>query len=129
MGSRQTDTLKEIDALRARLDATLLELEKRAPEFATLGRKAIAVLSGGAGSGVALFLIKRMRARAKQHRREAAAPQVTVQVIPGSVVAGGVAIAAIWGAVKVFQSKTQADRETPAARPAIVKPLPSERRA
>ncbi|HVL33946.1 MAG TPA: hypothetical protein VM600_10250, partial [Actinomycetota bacterium] len=108
MGSRSSETLKEIDVIRARLDATLSELEKRAPQFANLGKRAAALAGGGAGSSALMLAMKVLRSRAKKAKtvkHVAQVAPVTVKVIPGGAIVGAVAVAAIWGAVKVIEAR------------------------
>ncbi|MFN2615108.1 MAG: hypothetical protein ABR552_09890 [Actinomycetota bacterium] len=122
--------MKEIDERRARLDATLAELEKRLPPLAHAGRRALQiVLGGGAGSGVLLLAGKRLlKRRAKAKKDPAPAQQVTVKVIPGGAVAAAVAIAAIWGVVRMADAWARAQSRDHGEN---VVPLPrgSERRA
>ena len=132
MGSRTRETMTEIDEHRARLDATLAELEKRLPPLAQAGRRAIKIaLGGGAGSGVLLLAGKRLlkrRSKKKEKAAEAAVQPVTVKVIPGGAVAGAVAIAAIWGIVRMADAwaRTQARGKSENVVPL---PVGTERRA
>ena len=121
MGSRTRDTMTEIDERRARLDATISELENRMPAIGRAGKRVAGMLlGGGAGASALLFVGRKLLGRSSSKKHAAATPpQVTVKVLPGGAIFGAVAVAAIWGAVKIVEAQARA-----AGGPkATVKPL------
>ncbi len=133
MGSRATDTLREIEELRSGLGQKLGELEGRFP-FATFGKKAAAMLAGGSAGGTALaFALRRFRGGKKRKSSKQAAqitPSVVVNVFPKGaswIAAAGVAA---WAGARLYEAYSRARRnESDAVRPAVVKPMPEARRS
>lgn len=128
MGSRAADKLREIEELRAGLDAKLGALEEKFP-IGRWGRKGAAVL---AGSGVvgSLFAARRAAKLLPRRRRKApverGAAQVVVNGLPrGTTVVVALGIAA-WAGVRLYESYTRSHgggREQ-LFRPAVVTPMP-----
>lgn len=125
MGSRTSDTLKEIESLREGLDAKLVELEKRIPAL-RLSRKTVAVAFGsGTGGAVLWFAVRKLRARDRADRKAPVTPApVVVNVLPKGTLPAAVAVAGIWAGVRLLEAKL---RSAPAAeqdqRPAAVTEL------
>lgn len=126
MGSRATDKLTEIEALRSSLGDKLGELERRFP-LAGFGRKAAAVLAGGSAGGTALaFMFRRLRTgRRRSKRKESAPAPVVVNVIPkGASWIAAIGVAA-WAGARIYDVYTRSrSAGADGARPAVVKPMP-----
>jgi hypothetical protein len=129
VGSRATDTLKEIEALRSGIERKLGELEHRIP-LAGFGRRAAAMLAGGSAGGTALaFVVRRMRGgrrRAKKVSKQAAqTPQVVVNVFPKTASWLAAAGVAAWAGARLYEVylRSRASESDP-FRPAVVKPMP-----
>jgi hypothetical protein len=127
VGSRATDTLKEIEELRAGLGRKLGELEGRFP-FATFGRKAAVMLAGGSAGGTALaFALRRMRGgrrRAKAAKQATQQPSVVVNVFPKGaswIAAFGVAA---WAGARLYEAIRSRSSDAEGQRPAVVRPMP-----
>lgn len=73
MGQRSAETVREIEQTREALDSKLLALEERMPEAGTVKRIAGLAVGSGAGSTIAWFAVKRVRARRKA-KKEAQRP-------------------------------------------------------
>lgn len=107
MGSRTTETLTEIDQIRARLEGTLRQLEGRMPPIAQLGKRALALSGGTVGGGIALAVLKKVVSRkSKPKRNHSVAPVVSIK--PAISFPAAVAVAAIWAGVKIFEAKQRA---------------------
>ena len=109
MGSRTSQTLKEIEEIRTRLDGRLVELERRLPPIVQSGRKLAALAAGGAtGTGALLLIAKRMRSKRKRERtdddRVVAAPSVTVKVLPAGTVPVALAGIVVWAGVRIGEA-------------------------
>ena len=79
MGESAAATVREIEATRERLDQELTELQDRLPAPAVWAKRALGIVaSGGAGTSVALFLIRRRR---KKRREAEEAERLSVPVI------------------------------------------------
>lgn len=128
MGSRATDKLKEIEALRSGIERKLGELEQRVP-LAGFGRKAAAMLAGGSAAGTALtFVLGRLRGgrrRAKASKQAAQTPSVTVNVFPkGASWIAALGIAA-WAGARVFDAYTRSrEHGSGSAKPTVVRTMP-----
>lgn len=127
MGSRATNTLKEIEELRSGLGRKLGELEGRFP-FATFGRKAAAMLAGGSAGGTALaFALRRMRGgrrRVKAAKQATQQPSVVVNVFPKGaswIAAAGVAA---WAGARLYEAIRSRSSDADGRRPAVVRPIP-----
>jgi len=132
MGSRSDDTLKDIEKLRASLDAKLGELEKRVP-LAGLGRKGVAMLAGSGVAGtVATFAWRRLRSGSKKSKRAQPAAQaapVVVNVVPKGATFVATLGVAVWAGVKIFEIYNRMNgNAAERAKPAVVTPIESERR-
>jgi hypothetical protein len=133
MGSRSDDTLKDIEKLRASLDAKLGELEGRIP-LAGLGRKGVAVLAGSGAAGTLLtFAWRRLRSGSKKKGKGgAAAPAqvpVIVNVVPKSTTFVATLAVAAWAGVKIFEIYSRVNGKTSTgSKPAVVTPLEADRR-
>lgn len=111
MGARTPDTVKqEIATLRAGLDGKLTELEGRLPPLLRTAKIAAVALAGGSGSGLLLFLWRRLRraGRKRADRASAARSGVVVQVLPSGAIPIALALAAIWAGVRVFEARMRA---------------------
>ncbi|MFA5891610.1 MAG: hypothetical protein WDA27_11775 [Actinomycetota bacterium] len=126
MGSRTSDTLREIESIRAGLDAKLTELEGRLPPTAKFGKQAVGILAG-TGGGALLFALRRS-SKKRRSRGSAVAPSVTVKVFSGAAAPAALGVAAIWAAVRLYEMRTRSQGNG-VSRPAVVRSLPSERRA
>ena len=128
MGSRTSDTLREIEAIRSGLDAKLTELERRLPPVAKFGKQTAGILAG-TGGGALLFAMRRSAKRRKGRDKVAAiAPSVTVKVFSGAAAPAALGVAAIWAAVRLYEMRSKSESNG-GSRPAVVRSLPSERRA
>ncbi|HEX9711959.1 MAG TPA: hypothetical protein VGB52_05310 [Actinomycetota bacterium] len=128
MGARTSDTLKEIEQIRARLDVRFAELERRLPPIARRGRQAVRLLGGGVGAGVALFVARRIAGRTRRTTKRRAEGQVTppaIVVHSGIGAPAAIAVAAVWAGVRIYEAR----RAPGAAAGADVVPLPGRRRA
>jgi len=90
MGTRTSEVLKEIEQIRDRLDANLVELETRMPPIARLGRKAIGIaVGGGAGSAALLIAVKKIRGGKDERKAKGREDErVIVQPAPVSRMGG-----------------------------------------
>ncbi len=126
MGSRATDTLREIEELRAGLGRKLGELEGRFP-FAKFGRKAAAIAGGSAGGTALAFALRRMRGgrrRAKAAKQATQQPSVVVNVFPKGaswIAAAGVAA---WAGARLYEAIRSRSSNADGQRPAVVRPMP-----
>jgi hypothetical protein len=132
MGSRSDDTLKDIERLRASLDAKLGELEKRIP-LAGFGRKGVAMLAGSGAAGTLLtFAWRRLRSGSKKRSKGAAAPAqapVVVNVVPRSATFVATLGVAAWAGVKMFEIYSRMNgNAAKTSKPAVVTPIESDRR-
>ena len=69
MGETPADTLKEIEATRARLDGELRQLERQLPATVSWLKRAGAVLAGIGAIGVTTRFVLRGRRKARRDRR------------------------------------------------------------
>lgn len=129
MGSRTNNKLKEIEAIRGRLERKMGALEERFP-IAGLGRKGAAVL---ASSGLLATLVAYLtRRRGKPRRSKKAEPPpvpVVVNVVPkGATIVAALGIA-VWAGVRLFEaySLTEGSSKKEGFRPSVVKPMPDQR--
>jgi Protein of unknown function (DUF3618) len=82
MGASTAETVREIEATRARLDADLSELQGRLPAPAVWAKRMVAVLVGSGVAGSAFwFGVHRLRRRRREKVRTQAV-QAVVQVVP-----------------------------------------------
>ncbi len=128
MGSRATDTLKEIEELRSGMERKLGELEHRFP-LAGFGRKAAAMLAGGSAGGTAIaFAVRRLRGgrrRAKAGKQAMQSPAVTVNVFPRGASWVAAAGLAVWAGSRLYEAYTRSrPGGSDAQRPAVVTPMP-----
>ncbi|MGH2760048.1 MAG: hypothetical protein ACRDKJ_10870 [Actinomycetota bacterium] len=131
MGSRATDTLKEIEALRSGIERKLGDLETRFP-LAGFGRRAAAIVAGGSAGGTALaFLMRRVRGGRRKRASKVAAqtPSVTVNVFPKGASWMAALGVAVWGGARLYEvyvrsRSSRADQ----VRPAVVRPMPDSGR-
>lgn len=134
MGARTDHKLKEIEAIRDRLEHKMAVLEHRFP-IAGWGRRGAAVLaSTGLLTTVAAFFARRRSDGGRKVKRkkgaEAPAAPVVVNVFPKSatvVVAVGIAV---WAGVRLFEaySRSHSTEESEGFRPSVV-PMPGDRAA
>lgn len=128
MGSRTTETLTEIDQIRARLEGTLRQLEGRMPPVAQIGKRALALSGGTVGGGLALAVLKKVvsrKGKRKASRAQAEAPVVSVK--PAVSFPAALAVAAIWAGVRIYEAKQRANAgEQPKATLSV---LPGKQRA
>ncbi|HVE91562.1 MAG TPA: hypothetical protein VNE62_04560 [Actinomycetota bacterium] len=122
MGSRASQTLKEIEDLRTGLDEKLDELENRVPAVAKVGKKAVGMLLGGGASGSVLWMaIRRKRTKKKvdeavsQTQAPPPAP-VVVNVIPPQAVALGIAAVAVWAGIRLMEARRKSKEESGSTR-------------
>lgn len=128
MGTRASDTLKEIESIRSGLDAKLVELENRLPAL-RMGRKTVAMaVGGGSGALILGFAAKRIRGKRKAKKAPDAAlvpSSIVVNVVPKGAVPIAVGAVAVWAGVRVFETLSRSGRlEREPSRPAVVTPLP-----
>lgn len=128
MGSRATDKLKEIEALRAGLESKLGEIERRFP-LAGFGRKAAAMVAGGSAGGTAVaFALRRIRGKRKGRKQQVSAQpaSVTVNVFPKGAAWIAAAGVAAWAASRVYEAyaRSKSSESGDAFRPAVVKTIP-----
>lgn len=132
MGPRTTDTLKEIEQIRARLDVRFAELERRLPPIAQRSRQAVRLLGGGVGTGIVLFAARRIAGRA---RRKGGTRKASGEAAPAIVVRSGIgapaafAVAAVWAGVRIYESRTRSTPSAGGAGGASIVPLPGRQRA
>jgi hypothetical protein len=69
MGETAAETMREIDATRARLDGELLQLEGRLPAAARLAKRAAAALAGVGFLGLATKFALRRRGKREGDKR------------------------------------------------------------
>jgi hypothetical protein len=128
VGSRATDTLKDIEQIRSGLERKLGELEGRFP-FAVFGRKAAAMLAGGSAGGTALaFALRRLRGGRKKTKAAKQTlqtpPGVTVNVFPkGASWIAALGVAA-WAGAKMYEAVSKSRTGSSGTRPAVVTPMP-----
>jgi hypothetical protein len=85
MGQSSTETVKEIEDIRGRLEDEIRELEDRLPRPARWAKRLVGVAVGGGVAGTTLMMIvRRLRKRGKPKRKAVrqAVPETVVQVIP-----------------------------------------------
>lgn len=130
MGSRTADKLKEIEAIRDRVERRMASLEERFPA-AGWGRRGAALLaSSGLLATLAAFLARRRTAPGRRKKKAEAAPAgpVVVNVVPkGATVVAALGIA-VWAGVRLFEaySRTHASGGEEGFRPSIVRPMPDQ---
>lgn len=108
MGSPSPQAVRdEIGAIRADLDAKLTELERRLPPIVAAGKKIAIALAGGTGGTLLLLVLRKARgfSRARRERRPAAAPGVSVQVLPPGTIPAAIGVAAIWAGVRLYEAR------------------------
>ncbi|HVL82509.1 MAG TPA: hypothetical protein VM840_13045 [Actinomycetota bacterium] len=134
MGTRTSEVLKEIEQIRDRLDANLVELETRMPPIARLGRKAIGIaVGGGAGSAALLIAVKKIRggkderkAKGREDERVIVQPApVVVKLLPAGAVPVAVLAVATWAGVRVTEAWLSRMGGRSGSRDAVVRPLPA----
>jgi hypothetical protein len=69
MGETPADTLKEIEATRARLDGQLIQLEERLPATVSWLKRAAAIAAGLGMLGATMRIVLRSRMRRRGDRR------------------------------------------------------------
>jgi hypothetical protein len=85
MGQSSTETVKEIEDIRGRLEDEIRELEDRLPRPARWAKRLMGVAVGGGVAGTALLMVvRRFRGRGKPKRKTVreSAPDTVVQMIP-----------------------------------------------
>jgi hypothetical protein len=85
MGQSSTETVKEIEHIRGRLEDEIRELEDRLPRPARWAKRLAGVAVGGGVAGTALMMVvRRVRKRGKPKRRPVreSVPETVVHVIP-----------------------------------------------
>jgi hypothetical protein len=124
MGSKTTDTLKEIETLRARLDGTLGELEKRLPPAAAMAKRAAAIAAGGVGSSVILLVVRRLRKRGSKAEAESQKP-ISVTVKSGVSVPAALGVAAVWAGVRIYEARQRGREQEGAGSSARLRSIPA----
>ena len=124
MGSKTADTLKDIETLRARLDGTLSELEKRLPPAAAMAKRAAAIAAGGVGSTVVLFIVRRLRKRGSKAEPESQKPY-SVTVKSGISVPAALGVAAVWAGVRIFEARQRSRVQEGTAASARLRSIPA----
>lgn len=129
MGARTAHKLKEIEAIRGRLERKMGALEERFP-IAGLGRKGAALF---ASSGLLATLVAYLtRRRGKSRRSKKAEPTqtpVVVNVVPrGATLVAALGIA-VWAGVRLFEaySRSEGSSKDEGFRPSVVTPMPDQR--
>jgi hypothetical protein len=85
MGQSSTETVKEIEDIRGRLEDEIRELEDRLPRPARWAKRLVGVAVGGGVAGTALMMaVRRLRKRGKPRRKAVreSVPETVVQLIP-----------------------------------------------
>jgi hypothetical protein len=85
MGQSSTETVKEIEDIRGRLEDEIKELEDRLPRPARWAKRLVGVAVGGGVAGTALMMaVRRLRKRGKPKRKAVreSVPETVVQLIP-----------------------------------------------
>jgi hypothetical protein len=85
MGQSSTETVKEIEDIRGRLEDEIRELEDRLPRPARWAKRLVGVAVGGGVAGTALMMaVRRLRKRGKPKRKAVreSVPETVVQLIP-----------------------------------------------
>jgi hypothetical protein len=85
MGQSSTETVKEIEDIRGRLEDEIRELEGRLPRPARWAKRLVGVAVGGGVAGTALMMaVRRLRKRGKPKRKAVreSVPETVVQLIP-----------------------------------------------
>lgn len=80
MGQSSTETVKEIEEVRERLDGNIRKLEERLPAPAIIAKRLAGVaVGGGVGGTVLMFAVRRMRS---SKEKRTATPALSVELIP-----------------------------------------------
>ncbi len=83
MGESATQTVREIEDTRDRLETEFRELEQRMPAPAVWTKRLIGVAVGGGVTGTAFwFVVRRLRGRKKKKKEEAQRIEAVIKVIP-----------------------------------------------
>jgi hypothetical protein len=84
MGAATVETVKQIEETRERLGANIAELEERLPEPAKIAKRVGGIALGGGATGAAFwFVVRRVRGRARAHKKaKRAEVQMVVNVLP-----------------------------------------------
>ena len=140
MGASAADKLKEIEQVRAQLQAKLDEIERRFP-LAGMSKKIAAGIAGTsvAAPAFAFFLRRRGgkkdKAKAKRSKGEAVAPQVISPNVNISVLPKGAAYIAAAGlagfvGLKIYEKLQQRNGSSTAGfKPQVVHPRPEAGRS
>lgn len=126
MGSRTSETMTEIEQIRARLDGTLKQLEGRMPPVARIGKAAVAIAGGTVGTGVVLGIAKRaLRRKPAKRRSSSDVPIVTVRA--GISAPAALTVAAVFAGIRIWEARQRAAAEP--VSPPKLSILPTEKRA
>jgi hypothetical protein len=122
VGENPAETVKQIEATRARLDRRLDELESRLPGRTTFRRVLRLALGGGVGGAIFWMAVRRLK-RGRRERAGAVAlpppPPVEVRVVPErweravateQAKAFAVALATAWLGMKLLSLRRPAER-------------------
>jgi len=83
MGESATQTVREIEDTRDRLETEFRELEQRMPAPAVWTKRLVGVAVGGGVTGTAFWLVvRRLRGRKKKKKEEAQRIEAVIKVIP-----------------------------------------------
>ena len=83
MGESATQTVREIEDTRDRLETEFRELEQRMPAPAVWTKRLVGVAVGGGVTGTAFwFVVRRLRGRKKKKKEEAQRMEAVIKVIP-----------------------------------------------
>ena len=83
MGESSTQTVREIEDTRDRLETEFRELEQRMPAPAVWTKRLVGVAVGGGVTGTAFwFVVRRLRGRKKKKKEEAQRMEAVIKVIP-----------------------------------------------
>jgi len=86
MGTSATETVREIEETRDRIETEIRELEGRLPKPAVWTKRIVGVaVGGGVGGTLFWFSVKRMRKRRKAKKIEQQPMNAVIQVLPPRV--------------------------------------------
>lgn len=88
MDARASQTVREIELTRERLDGHLQELEDKLPGGTTVRRIAGLALGGGAGTTVFWFALRRARKRRQAAKAAQNPAQLVIRMLPDDVAKG-----------------------------------------
>lgn len=115
MGTRSSETLKEIDQIRASLGSSLDELSDRIPAVAKLGRKAATVALGAGGTGLTIAIAKKIfggkaKKAKKAEQQQSGRSNVVVKAYPPAAVPIAMLGLAVWAGVRLYEARQRKPR-------------------